>query len=623
MLKRVLCLGLCLLMIASAFTACAKEEKDEDDPGAYVAMYLTDPVYNFDPALAYGNESAQKVVSLMFDTLFTLNDKGKVEKSLADSYKVYEDEKNQEYKMIITMKSTAWSDGIALTANHVVYAWQRLLDVSNSFEAASLLYDIKNARAAKEGNASIDDVGISALNSTELEIVFSGKIDYDRFLLNLTSVALAPLRENVINQVENPYDWAKTQKIMVCSGPFKLKQVSHDPATAGIVLERNSFYFRNTQEDALDKSVTPFRLVIDYSKSAADIMKAYENGEIFYVGNIPLSVRGDWKDEAEITDALSTHTYVLNENAIIRKYNATAFKGMSRDRVIDALSTSVEGDKIFAVKEVRQALSLAIDREAIAEAVVFARAATALVPYGVFDKTTKRDLFREVGGDILATGAKMDEAKKLLSDAGVNPADYMFAITVASYDDVHMEIATMVQKAWEELGFHVAVNAISPVDNTHKDKTDELIKNIKDDLFVEAYREGKFYVAAIDTVAYSTDAFSMLAPYAKGFSGGAATKQGSAEFSIPTHISGFDNEAYNAKIEEAYATNDTKTKTALLHEAETMLMDEMPVIPIIFNQNATLVSDSLSKYDFDFYGAPQFKKLTLKDYELYLPKEEE
>ena len=146
MIKRILSLFLCLLMILTALAGCAKE-KDENDKGAYITMYLTDAVYNFDPAAAYGNESALRVVSLLFDNLFVLNENGKVKNALAKDVNI--DKVNNQ--MIITLNSTAWSDGTPLSANDVVYSWKRILDSTASFEAAALLYDIQYAREAKEG----------------------------------------------------------------------------------------------------------------------------------------------------------------------------------------------------------------------------------------------------------------------------------------------------------------------------------------------------------------------------------------------------------------------------------------------------------------------------------------
>ena len=95
MAKRVLALALCLIMLASALVGCGK--KDENDKGAYVYMYLTDMVYDMDPAHAYENESNLRIVSLLFDNLFVLDEKGKVKKSLAKSYKITENEQLGEY----------------------------------------------------------------------------------------------------------------------------------------------------------------------------------------------------------------------------------------------------------------------------------------------------------------------------------------------------------------------------------------------------------------------------------------------------------------------------------------------------------------------------------------------
>lgn len=626
MMKKILSLLLCLVMLATVFVGCSKKDEENEDKGAYIYMYINDMVYNFDPAHAYGNEAALKVVSLMFDNLFVLGENGKVQKSLAKDYKIVEDDNAQEYKMVITLNDTAWTDGVAVTANDVVYSWKRILDVSNSFDAASLLFDIKYAREAKEGEMSIDDVRIYALNETQIEIFFNGPIDYDQFLINLTSYALAPIREDIIKRAQNEIDWAKKPSTMVTNGPFRLRAISYDPEDAGLTLERNSYYYRDIANDPVDESVTPYRLIVDYTMTDEEIKAAYNEGKIFYVGDIPLSLRGEWKEQATVTDALSTHTYVLNQNAVVRKYNAAGFEALKANTCVydDTLVEGEAGEKIFAKTEVRKALSLAIDRQAIADAVVFAKAAGGLIPAPVFDSNSKKASFREVGGNILAASANIDEAKSLLASAGINAGDYMFAISVPAYDDVHVKIAEMVQEAWTALGFHVALNKIDVINN--KDillTTNEPIEGVKDDIFYESYRAGKYEVAAIDYTALSADAFSMLAPLAKGYTGGAAADDDSVEFKIPSHKSGYNSEEYNAKIEAAFAEKDVAKRATLLHEAEKILMNDLPIIPIIFNQNATLTSKELSKIKFTYYGTPIFTKTKLKDYIKYIPVEEQ
>lgn len=605
MMKRIFAFLLCALMVVSCFVSCGSEI-NVDNPGAYISMYLTDEVYDFDPAYAYNNESALRVVSLLFAPLFSLDKNGKVKNELVKSYEIFEDPKASEYKLTLTLEDSYWSDGTPVSANDVVFAWKRILEVESTSEAAALLYDIKNARKVKEGDLSIDALGIYAVNTTTVEIFFEEKldangspaIDYNGFMRNLTSYALVPLREMIVSRTD---DWAKKPATMVCSGPFTLRKVSYDKDNRTLVLERNAYYLRDKEVDALDKKVTPYRLVIDYTKTEEEIMAAYEAGEIFYVGDIPLSLRGDYASVADVRDEMSTHTYYLNEKAIIG------------------------GKALFAEQAVREALSLAIDREAIANAVVFAKAATALVPYGVFDANSAKKQFRAVGGDLISSAADMSAAKAKLSAAGIDPSQYTFAITVAAYDEVHVAIAEMVKDAWCELGFKVKVNAIDVETNDDLGTTGEVATDIKDDIFAETIRSGDYQVAAVDLVAYTPDAFGILAPFAKGFSGQGMDmdlrdENNQPYYVIPSHKTGFDNEEYNALIEKAYATTSASERATILHDAEKALMASMPVIPIVFNQTATLTSKDLSGVKTSYYGTSVFSGAKLKDYEKYIPE---
>ena len=608
MTKRIVALIIALLMIVAAFTACgnAGEEGKDEDRGAYISMYIADEVYDFDPANAYNNDSALKVVSLLFTPLFSLDENGKVQKELVKSYSIDEDPKAGEYKLTLKLKTSYWSDGTQISANDVVFAWKRILEVEATSQAASLLFDIKNARKVKSGDCSIDDLKVYAVNTTTLEIYFEEKldengnpnIDYDGFMRNLTSYSLVPLREMIVSRTT---DWAKKPATMVCSGPFTIRKVSYEKDTKGLTLERNAYYMRDKENDKLDKSVTPYRLVIDYTKSESEIMQAYEAGEIFYVGEIPFSMRASYADKAKVSDAMSTHTYYLNENA------------------------EINGEKIFAKKEVREALSLAIDREAIAEAVIFAKAADALVPYGVFNGSGKKD-FRTTGGSIISTNADIATAKSKLSAAGIKASDYSFKIMVAEYDETHMAIAKMVKDAWNQLGFKVTIDDVKVIVNDDIGTTNEVPVDIRDDVFQERFAAGDYEVAAVDLVAYSPDAFAYLAPFAVGFSGQGMDmdlrdENGQPYYVIPTHITGFDNDAYTAIIEKAYNTADLGAKAEVLHEAESTLLAEMPIIPIVFNEDAYVIRKDLSKTKETYYSTRNFAKTKLKNYKKYLPEE--
>ena len=68
-------------------------------------------------------------------------------------------------------------------------------------------------------------------------------------------------------------------------------------------------------------------------------------------------------------------------------------------------------------------------------------------------------------------------------------------------------------------------------------------------------------------------------------------------------------------------TTDSKQwvdqRARLLHEAEKILMSDMPVIPVIFNKNAVMVSGELSDISASYYSPYNFQKTKLKNYTDY------
>ena len=699
MTKRILALVLCLAMLASAvltLTGCGDSKKNnkkkEEDKGQYLTMYLSENVYDLDPANAFYNSATTNVVNLLFETLFKVNENGKVKKSLVKKYVIDENPSENKYSMDIYLNETAWSDGTYVSANDVVYAWKRVLDVESSYDAASLLYDIKNARSVKEGDMSIDDLAIYAEGELMVSVEFEGPINYDQFILNLTSVALAPLREDIASKA----DWAKKPANIVCSGPFKLgrvdfvsnssvkyEDINYDVKAVGadgketgkyvpatepkdfaegvpifMVLERNSYYYRDVEkEEKLDKFVTPYRIVVDFSMTDEQIAAAYEAGAILYVDTIPYSwrVNPDYADllkDVEIKDTMSTHTYIFNQNALI--------------------DDGGEGEYLFANKTVRQVLSKAIDRQAIASAIMYAEAATGIVPNGVFNTNSKKETFREAAAaqyeNLKYTST--EELKAELSAAGINPKKYSFSITVAAYDDVHVIIAQLVAQQWSALGFKVTVNQRGAVINNDYDKyVEDIPKDICDDVFVEDLHSSNFEVLAYDLGAPTVDAYSVLAPFAKAFSGQGMDMSDSENYQLSTHISGYDSEEYNNLMEAVYflqyyndfykyfyntaygtdyfdsqesadavynkikaiyeqygITPSSKTyladRATLLHAAEELLMEDVPAMPIVANKHASLTSSSITKIKDTYTNNLVLTKASANGYKGYLEKVE-
>lgn len=576
-MKRVLSFVLAALMVVCAFTSCSTLE--DGDRGAIITMYLADEIYDYDPILAYTDASAAKILSLVYEGLTRLDEDGNWEKAMMDSYKEVEPESEEDgYRIQINLRDNKWSDGRAVQANDFVYAWQRILEPTTACEAASLLYDIKNAREIKMGDASVDDLGVYAVETYVLEIEFAEKeVDLDAFFRACASVALVPLRSDKIDSSDK---WSKRASSMVCNGPFVVRGID---VGEEMRLERSSYYYRDTDSNqALDKYVIPYRIVVKYGYGDKEAqLERYENNDIFYMGDLPLSARADYESEATISDSPVTHTYFFNTE-----------------------------NELFESAEVRQALSMAIDREALAELVVYADAATGLIPHTVFDANGKGD-FREEGGDIIATTANLSEAQALLREAGVTRGS--FSITVRD-TEVDLAIAEYVASVWEELGFTVNVESLSPeIEPTEEANQSDTYR----DIFMEAYESGDFDVIAIDYQMLSSDAFSALAPFAARYSGNGVDME-SPDYDVIPHITGYNSEDYSAIIDEAYAAgSDSETKTERLHAAETLLLEDMPVIPLLFLKDAYIYNDDVLSGIRDTYWGRDFKKMKMRDYMEY------
>ncbi len=579
-MKKVLSLILAMLMVVSAAVGCTTLEKDPTDPegkkydkGAIIDMYLTTEIYNFDPQLSITDDAQLKIFSLIYEGLTTIDEKGKWQNAGMKSYKVEKDS-DDEFKILVTLNTNRWSDGRTVQASDYVYAWKRLLDPDSTSEASSLLYDIKNARDVKMGDATIDDLGIAAVDTYVLEIEFEQKVDLDQFFENCSSIALVPLREDVITRYGDDI-WAQKATTIVTNGPFCPKDITYGNT---LRLERSSYYYIDPDKDEmLDKYVIPYRLLTDYSTGSSEVQfDSLLNGEIYYDGEIPLSQRASYAESAVVTDMMTTHTYVFNTN-----------------------------NALFSKPEVRRALSMAIDRNEIVSLITFAKAATGYVPYKVFDSTSGTS-FREVGGDIISSTADVAGAKSLLSSAGVNGGSFTLKVRD---NEVDLAVANYVAGVWNGLGFTVTVEAVKSTVNS-SDST------IFVDNFQKAYDEGDFDVIAIDMNMLSTDAFSALSQFSAAFSGNGVDMD-SETYDLYTHITGYNSEEYDALIEAAYAEKDRSARATILHQAEEMLMEDMPVMPVVFLQDAYVYSDVLSGISTDYYGTRNFNDTKMKDYMTY------
>ena len=242
--------------------------------------------------------------------------------------------------------------------------------------------------------------------------------------------------------------------------------------------------------------------------------------------------------------------------------------------------------------------SLAVDRNQIASIVTTAKAASGFVTDAEY---------RAVAGSVISASANMSEAQSLLSAAGVKPGK--FNITIRE-NEVDRAVAEYVKGVWEQLGFTVGIEVLGT------ELYLELEYDQTKDLMIDAYRAGDFDVIAVDFTEFSSDPFNTFAIYSKPFSGGALDLvKGNYDY-VP-HVSGYEDEAYDALMEEIFAEKVITNRTTKLIEAEKMLANAMPAIPLFQYQNSFIISGELSGLKYTNTGYYKFNKVKLKDYLTY------
>lgn len=607
-LKSVLAGLLAVVMTTASLAGCSGKKVDENgneiiDRGAEINMYVANFPYDLDPGRVQFDSDLQKYYSLIYESLFKIDESGKLKGAVAKEWKSEVDERDGKLKLQIKLASTSWSDGVAIDADDVVYTFKRILDPDNSNPAASLLYPIENAKAAKSGLVTIDDVGFSAINTNTVEIIFEEEFtDVDYFLRTLANPVFTPLREDIISNYGE--DWAQPMFVkaprdgaenvfnsIVTNGPFTVKEWTRD----SLLLERSTYYRNLGTEQKLTKYVTPYRIIINFRNDADKQLENYalddEMERVFLVSSFTKDgFEANKKHLKSFADA-SSYTYYFNAD-----------------------------NKTLSDERVRKALSIALDRNEIAAIVGRGvTPATGYVPTGIESDSKGKKEYRSEAGEVISASANLEEAKSLVASAGVRSGN--LTLTIRNDFDWEAEVAEYAASVWKQLGFNVKVSKV----NAYSSANSELSP------YEEKLASGDFDIIGFDYCALSSDAYSFLVPYAREYSGSVVPVEDGADTSTP-HVTGFDDAEYNALIAGTIERNDdgeivsatgilgaknAKERFEIYKQAETMLAEKVPSAPLFFGTNSYLVSNKLSGVKYNFVGAPEFAKVKLSGYEKY------
>ncbi len=580
-MKKILSLFLAVTLLCGCATLLASCGAPKD-PGAEIIVYLGDVVYDFDPSDYVVDDNEAKILSLMYEPLFSLTEGGRLKKAAAKKYSIDEDART----ITIDLRESYWSDNRPVQAGDFIFAWRDLLmNPKRATPAAALLYDIENALEIKNGTKDMYTFGVEKVDIDTLRITYREGADVDQLLKNLASVYTAPVRQDVYEQVAD--GWSKQADTIATNGPFTFKtyNLTEDEdnpgtlASARFSLARNLGYHQDPTTTKYTKQVTPESLVTFWvGDNAVELTYSQiENDTMFFMGDMDAAARADIQDEAVVSDLLSTYTYVFNTE-----------------------------NPLFADEHVRLALSLALDRDAMQKAVVFGKAAQGMHP--------STEGLISVTADLTAAQAELAKAQ--------TAAPRTFTLTVNNDEDSVL-LADMAKTAWEALGFTVTVQAVDY--NSHQvylDIQDLQTPTIIKDSVVQSiakdasFGNRTFDVLAVDWQMYSEDPFVGLCEFTSDMNGcGVDFRTNTAV--RRTSISGWTSQDYDKLLKDAFQADDASAREQLLADAEKMLCEKMPVIPVLYNQNFAFVSKKLRHVETDGFGFFNFTKASLKNYSKY------
>lgn len=256
-------------LITSCGTSC-NTVLDNPHEDKTLRICASDDPISLDPRIG-GDGGTQCILRMIFEGLMRLDKNGVPQPATAATYTVSDDAKTYTFQL----KKTLWSDGQPVTAKDFEYSWKQVLSPEFPSVFAYAFYTIKNARAAKEGQINLEEVGITAINDYTLKVDLEHPAPY---FLELTANPLySPIPYHIAQEGREITEGIRGH--FVSNGPFRVKQRNF---RRSLLLEKNPNYWDK-------KAVHLNGISIHIIPDPETALMMYENNEVDWVGE-PLSL---------------------------------------------------------------------------------------------------------------------------------------------------------------------------------------------------------------------------------------------------------------------------------------------------------------------------------------------
>lgn len=488
----------------------------------FTVQYGSNPE-TLDPALNSAVDGGNTIITV-FETLLIINENNEAVPGQAESWTTSEDGLTWTFTMRDGLK---WSDGTDLNAKDFEYSFKRMADPDTAAPyAETCLGMIDGFEEAAgfpdaDGNPTVEP-NLDALNvkasddGKTLTIVLAYPCSY--FDKIVAFAAMSPVQKATVEA--NGDAWCTSPDTYVCNGPFMITEWT---PSERIVLTKNPNYVGGWDSSKIVSESITLLLLEDSSASFA----AYNSGEAQLIKDVPTDeipslTKAEDGGDFYVDTILGTYYVSLN---------------LKRDAFKDA--------------KVRRALSLAIDRDYVANTIMQGTYSTAdsIVGPGIVDEN---GYFHDNGNAPYISAdyeANLAEAKKLLADAGYPNGEGYPTLEYSTNDaGYHVPLAEYLQQAWSDLGITLTIS------------------KMEWSSFTAARRAGEYDVARNGWIMDYNDPSNML----DLFCSGNGNNDGK-----------YSNPEFDAAI-EASRVADVSEHFAQLHKAEDILMEDTGCLPIAY-----------------------------------------
>ncbi|SOH92904.1 oligopeptide transport system substrate-binding protein [Monaibacterium marinum] len=454
----------------------------------------------------------------MFEGLVTLDSTAQVVPGVAMEWDVSLDGLTYTFDLRDDAK---WSNGDPVVAGDFVYSLHRIMNPETGAKYASILYPIKNAEAINSGEMDIDALGVVALDDHTLQITLQQPTPF--FLELLTHQTGLPVHPATVEEFGSDFVQPENH---VSNGAYTLESFSLGDS---IVLTKNP-EFHDAENVAIETvQFLPF-------EDRATCVRRWEAGEVHSCSDLPAEDIG--RLESEYGDAVHVAAYL-----------GTYYYSVNTTR------------EPFGDARVRQAMSMVIDREFLADEIFGGTMvpAESFVPTGISNYVEDAPRFEWADMSMLD---REDAAIALMEEAGYGPDNPVTVEIAYNTSENHRNAATAIADMWSVLGIEVTYNVRDA--SAH-------YANLRD--------EKDFDVARAGWIGDYSDPQNFLFLVESDNDG----------FNYPAYM----NPEYDALMDDAAAETDLAARAEILADAERMFLRDNPQLALLYYSSRSMVSEAL------------------------------